>query len=237
MVITTTQEPAFPPPPEGRGLHAVYLMNLSTVISISKSTKDNKPYVAVSNVSYHKGSPVLGASHPLTEIEARNIFGKVVAPKRQMSSPFLPENVLLWKEDFDYTCVFYVKAGLFEINHVNWSKPKKVPFPQLIFKVTKTSLHIFATKEGSKRPTPTTQLFSLPIWNVSDGSVCLGSASIPSQCKSLFDLVDGWKKVWFETTFSHDEHNTEKLWLSLEGKEKFPIKKLGQRLGTIEDII
>ena len=145
---------------------------------------------------------------------------------------------MFWHEDFDYTCVFYVKAGIFEINHINWDKPKKVPFPQLIFKVTKNSLNIYATKEGTKRPTPQTHLFELPIWNVfGNGSVCLGSASLPGRFKSLDCLVDDWQKIWFQTTFSHDGKNTEKLWSGLEGKEKFPVKKLGQRLGTIEDII
>lgn len=214
-------------------------MDLKTVISISETKGNgNRPYVAVSNVSYRNGSPVLGASRPLTETEARNIFGKIVSPKKRLSKMFLPENVLFWHEDFDYTCVFYVKAGTFEINHVHWDKPKTVPFPQLVFKVTKNSLNIYATKQGSKRPTPQTALFELPIWNVfNNGSVCLGSASLPSQFKSLEDLVDAWKKIWFQTTFSHDGQDTEKLWSGLEGKEKFPIKKLGQRLGTIGDII
>lgn len=213
-------------------------MNATTIISISETKNNNRPYVAVNNVVYRNGSPVLGASRPLTETEARNIFGKIVAPKTRFSKLFLPENVLFWHEDFDHTCVFYVKAGTFEISHVNWDKPKRVPFPQLVFKITKNSLNIYATKEGTKRPTPSTPLFAVPIWNVfSGGSVCLGSASLPSQCKSLEGLIDAWKKIWFQTTFSHNEKQTEDLWSSLEGKEKFPMKKLRQSLGTIEDII
>ena len=90
-------------------------MNLTTVISISE-TKGNKrrPYVAVSDVHHRNGSPVLGASRPLTESEAKSIFRKIVAPKKRVSKMFLPENVLFWGET-DHTCVFYVKAGTFEI--------------------------------------------------------------------------------------------------------------------------
>ena len=56
-------------------------MKLTTVISISETNGNNRPYVAVSKVSHRNGSPALGASRPLTETEARNIFGKIVAPK------------------------------------------------------------------------------------------------------------------------------------------------------------
>lgn len=214
-------------------------MKLVRVISISETENNtHRPYVAVSDVRHRNGSPVLGASRPLTETEARNIFGKIVAPKKRSSKLFLPENVLFWHEDFDHTCVFYVKAGTFEISHVNWDKPKTVPFPQLVFKITKTSLNIYATKEGTKRPTPTTPLYRLPIWNVYEGgSVCLGSASLPTRFTTLQSLVDSWKAIWFKTTFAHNEKETEALWSSLEGTAKFPMKKLRQRCGKIEDII
>jgi len=212
-------------------------MNLKTVISISETKQNNRPYVSVSNVSHCNGSPILGASRPLTESEAKTIFRKIVSPKKRVSKMFLPENVLFWSET-DHTCVFYVKAGTAEISHVDWDKPKKVPFPQLIFKVTKNSLNIHATKEGIKRPTPYTQLFHLPIWNVfSKGSVCLGSATLPTRFNSLENLIEAWKKVWFETTFSHDGEDTKALWERLEGKNNFPMKKLGGKLGKIEDLI
>lgn len=214
-------------------------MRLAQVLSISVSEGNSqRPYVKVSDVTHRNNTPVLGASRPLTTMEARSIFGSIVAPKKRSSKMFIPENVLLWEEDFDHTCVFYVKAGTFEINHVNWEKPKVVPFPQLVFKVTKNSLHIYATKEGLNRPTPSTKLYSLPIWNVySGGSVCLGSASVPSKFDTLEELIEGWKEMWFGSTFAHNEEDTEKLWDSLEGKKKFPIKKLGQELGTIENIM
>lgn len=214
-------------------------MKLTTVISILETDGNGRnPYVKVSKVSHRNGSPILGASRPLTEVEARNIFGKIILPKKRLSKMFLPENVLLWTEDFDHKCVFYVKAGTFEISHVNWDKPKKVPFPQLVFVVTKNSLNIYATKDGTKRPTPATRLFQLPIWNVYDrGSVCLGSASLPSRFTSLEDLIDAWKKIWFETTFSHNDEVTQSLWESLEGSKKFPMKKLGQSTGTIGELI
>ena len=120
-----------------------------------------------------------------------------------------------------------------------------VPHPGLVFVVSGGSWSVFAVK-GDHRPTPETQLFQAPYFNVYDhGKICLGNIVTPGSCTP--DTIDQWDEAFFGTLFTHP--NTPKMiayeggayqfWADLIGgkfsafPEEFLVEQRGVTLGSV----
>lgn len=74
--------------------------------------------------------------------------------------------------------------------------------PGVVYVVTKDSMNIYAFK--GKRPTPDSELFNAPFFNVTGSSVCLGSAKIEKPAKPTYiEVIEYWEKRFWLTEFTH----------------------------------
>lgn len=74
--------------------------------------------------------------------------------------------------------------------------------PGVIYEVGKECMSIYAYKD--KEPTPETELYAAPFFNVTGASVCLGSAKIDKPSNLTYDkLLEYWEKKFWLTEFSH----------------------------------
>ncbi|WP_064967841.1 hypothetical protein [Tenacibaculum ovolyticum] len=100
--------------------------------------------------------------------------------------------------------------------------------PHLIFSLKGTTLSVFATKTFNI--TENTKLYNAPFLNVwSDGSVCMGSASIKKEDISFFEeLIIVAENLFFDSYFTHTNHNIIvkgsliELYDTLKNKTVFP---------------
>ncbi len=74
--------------------------------------------------------------------------------------------------------------------------------PGVIYEVGKERMNIYAYTD--KKPTPETELYAAPFFNVTGASVCLGSAKIDKPSNLTYDkLLEYWEKKFWLTEFSH----------------------------------
>ena len=75
------------------------------------------------------------------------------------------------------------------------------PVPALIWLAERDSLYVFAVKD-SERPTPETELFQAPFFNVwARGQICIGSAQRPSE--SSASDPKAWEAMFWSSRFTH----------------------------------
>ena len=115
---------------------------------------------------------------------------------------------------------------------------KIFPYPGLVFLTRKNLLRVFAVKS---RPTMKTPLYHAPLWNISNGKVCLPSGARDGQRD-----IDAWEKIFYDSAFSHQGATArisrtkyEKLVPSLirSGARKFPGDELIPAEMTIQDLL
>jgi len=76
-----------------------------------------------------------------------------------------------------------------------------VPHPGLVFAASRRFWKVWAIK-GDMRPTPDTELFQAPYFNVyDDGGICQGSASVPDGTTA--EKVAAWNDAFFKSFFTH----------------------------------
>lgn len=74
--------------------------------------------------------------------------------------------------------------------------------PGVVYVAKENSLHIYAYKD--KKPTAKTELFCGPFFNTTNGSVCLGSATIKKPLNPSFgEFIRYWEKRFWLTEFTH----------------------------------
>lgn len=120
--------------------------------------------------------------------------------------------------------------------------------PALLYRVQGNSLEVYALPDNT-RPVPATKLFHAPFHNVSEGSVCLGSAAVKKPDKKTFHtIMKYWEDLFWLSEFSHlaasvnpTRSNLSLLWKQLIGKEKkwsdFKPGELKSTKSTFEDLL
>lgn len=74
--------------------------------------------------------------------------------------------------------------------------------PGVIYEASERGLNIYAYKDAV--PSPETQLFAAPFFNVSGASVCIGNARIEKPRLPTFtSFLEYWEKKFWLTEFSH----------------------------------
>lgn len=75
--------------------------------------------------------------------------------------------------------------------------------PGVVYAATGSGLCIYAYKDA-EQPTPQTELFRAPFFNVSGAAVCLGSAKDEMPAEITFDsLIQCWERRFWLSEFSH----------------------------------
>ncbi len=74
--------------------------------------------------------------------------------------------------------------------------------PGVVYVAGENSLHVFAYK--GKKPTPESELYFGPFFNTTEGSVCLGTATIKKPLNPTYkELIEYWEKRFWLTEFTH----------------------------------
>ena len=165
---------------------------------------------------------------------------------------YLPDNVLSVGVD---SLVWWIrpqtKRVFFKCSEFGGERTAETPHPGLVFHVSGNDWSVYAVK-GKDRPTPETELFLAPYFNVwSGGKICTGNVTTPG--KTTEESIKGWTEAFFNSYFTHPNvHTPSKLvnykggsyafWQSmLDGKHKnFPEKVLvpmNRTLATLFDNI
>ncbi len=192
----------------------------------------NRIYCEVHPVSHIRGQAMLGAGQPLSRKQLGEMVG-LASEQGQQQHFFIPTELLFWKTGYHQVkIVFWVRPGIYTITNRYIDRPLTCPFPSMIFIVENETFHVFAVRPN-RRPAPSTPLFHMPIWNVSDnGRVCTGTCKFPDYSRLLNDpekIMKEWKTIFFNSEFTHDfgppayrGMDLSEFWQKLDGQKKFP---------------
>ena len=178
------------------------------------------------------GPPLLGEGQPVTRSFLETLCRGLQC---EMPAAFLPEHVLLyspslvaWWEPAQIRTMFFSDQC-----DGKTLDGKLFPHPPLLFAVVEDHLHVWAL-DTKHRPTPDTQLFMAPYWNVyEDGRVCHGSMVVPRTVG--IDSLAQWSGAFFTSRFTHSNLGIPPcrhpegflgLWQTLAGKKRFPVQYL-----------
>ncbi|ATN06698.1 MULTISPECIES: PRTRC system protein B [Chryseobacterium] len=195
------------------------------------------------------GNPI--NAHPLSEREAK-ILAKSLNTEKEKSKAFLkPESILP-------THVLYINPT--EKGSVIWyTKAKKVKLfftesleipngvahtPPMLWMASKQHLTVFALT-SDKRPTEKTVLFHAPFFNVyENGSVCMGTVGVDiKNSASVEEFIQAWESYFFNSRFSHLNHNPTNsncvnMWKELINTDKsFPKEILKITNKTLKNLL
>jgi PRTRC genetic system protein B len=182
-------------------------------------------FATAHNIAIDKnGAPSLLEGYPLTirilnELNAA--ITKGTETKRSFNG-FLPENVLAvgissvvwWLPATDRNVSFDCSDEL--IGRASG----KTPHPSLVFGVNDNNWSVYALKDN-KRPTPETELYQAPYFNVwESGEICQGTSRVPNGATTK--QIEGWNTAFFASNFSHPNvHAPNKLVNYKGGSYKF----------------
>lgn len=156
-----------------------------------------------------QGRPMIGPGQAIEPASAAKAFAAMQGEKvlEHTHSGLLPANVL----QFDQTkLTWWVRGRRRPMWLVRYQGSKNitiklvVPWPSLVFHVSKKrGLQIFAIR-GYRRPGAQSRLYHAPLGNVYDsGVVCLGNAE-PGGLG--LESIPVWEEAIFDTRFAHINH-------------------------------
>lgn len=154
--------------------------------------------------------------HDIEEVdgEATILAGKAMTPRvaitlsRELAKGvshggFIPDTVLymdgellLWWTRPGKRHIAFRAEGLGDAE-----RGEVVPHPGLVFAASSQVWKVWAVKGGA-RPTPDTELFQAPYFNVYDtGAICQGSAAVPEGTTA--GRIGAWNDAFFGSFFTH----------------------------------
>ena len=223
---------------------------LDTSICLYKSAA-GEGYATTHGIERNGGAPTLGAGVPLS----RKAIGNIIAllGKGANNGSFLSSQILsigydymIWWEAPTTRSIFFKERAAGEGKPAIGTRGGMTPQPGLVFVASGSGWKVLAVK-GSDRPTPETELFHTPYWNVnSSGSICTGNVKLPSVDP---ECISDWTKAFFSSNFTHSNFHGGKqvegkggcigLWNDLlDGKhKKFPEKRLIATGKTLAQLI
>ena len=144
--------------------------------------------------------PVLGAGRPLTR-EALEVICRAVLPTMIGHLAYLDGRVLASSGTIHGPDIWWVPPKVRPIFFGGQIKIKEglAPWPGLIFAAHRQELSLWAVK-GNKRPLPETKVYIAPFFNMTDKSICLGSAKKPEKSNDY----GAWEKALFQSAFSEE---------------------------------
>jgi PRTRC genetic system protein B len=156
-------------------------------------------YATFHNVAIGDKGATLLSGKPLTQSAVCRVFRDFIGSTT--IGGFIPENVLsigvdsvVWWRKPSPRRVFFKAEKIGE-------KSKITPHPGLVFVTRGSEWYVFAVK-GKDRPTPQTELYQAPYFNVwHGGKICTGNVSVPKG--NIPDTIRAWESAFFDSTFTH----------------------------------
>lgn len=195
------------------------------------------------------GNPI--NAHPLSEREAK-ILAKSLNTEKEKSKAFLkpesilPTNILYINPTEKGSVIWYTKAKKVKLF---FTESLEIPngiahTPPMLWMASKQHLTVFALT-SDKRPTEKTVLFHAPFFNVyENGSVCMGTVNVDiKNSASVEEFIRAWENYFFNSRFSHLNHNPTNsncvnLWKELVNTDKiFPKEILKKTNKTLKNIL
>lgn len=213
-------------------------------------TKDDDKDTYVEHFDMDKdGNPI--NAHPLSEREAK-IFAKSLNTEKEKSKAFLkpesilPPHVLYINPTEKGSVIWYTKAQKVKLF---FTESLEIPngiahTPPMLWMASKQHLTVFALT-SDKRPTEKTVLYHAPFFNVyENGSVCMGTVGVDiKNSASVEEFIRAWESYFFNSRFSHLNHNPTNgncvnLWKELVNTDKtFPKEILKKTNKTLKNIL
>lgn len=169
---------------------------------------DAQGYATVHGVQANDGRsrPQLLPGVPLTRAA---LTSALIGLSAKESFGFLPENVLAVSDDYIvWWCRPHNRNVWFNTDEPIGARCGNTPHPGLVFAATDHGWSVFAVK-GDSRPTPETELFQAPYFNVwAGGKICTGNVQLPSHA-GLKERMEGYEKAFFESYFTHPNVRTK----------------------------
>ena len=167
----------------------------------------------------------------------RNMYQNICGNNAKTSS-FIPENLLYLGSDRMLWWNGYHEKYIFKTeNHgkITFSI-KNATF--LFVYGPKIGFHVYLVK-GTKRPSENTKIFDFPIYNVSDGEICLGTTKVPEfDSKDLNGFIEKMTEAFFFSKFTNEGSNEiEKIWNDVAKTGIFDLLEYNKRFNVVNDLV
>lgn len=221
---------------------------ISALIIYQTNDDDNRDTYVEHFDMDKNGNPI--NAHPLSERETK-ILAKSLNTEKEKSKAFLktesilPTHVLYINPIEKGSVIWYTKARK---TNLFFTESLEIPngtasIPAMLWMASKHHLTVFALI-SDKRPTEKTVLYDAPFFNVyENGSVCMGTVNVDiKNSASVEEFIRAWESYFFNSRFSHLNHNPTNsncvnLWKELVNTDKtFPkeiLKKTNKILKNI----
>lgn len=177
--------------------------NLAASSALLFHTRNNAlELVTYHEVTEHRGAPVLAPGHALTPEDEVNVLTLLTSADAAPRGPVTVFPPTLLTLDRHQIAWFEPAAERLMHFHVGTERSSRlVRWPSLVFRVFQHRLYVVAVL-GDERPDAATKLYKAPLPNIWEaGSVCMGSAVIPSA--SMVEDIPAWSESFFTSAFSH----------------------------------
>ncbi|UIR57807.1 prokaryotic E2 ligase family D protein [Sphingobacterium sp. SRCM116780] len=225
-----------------------YFHPVSALVFYQSENYTRESYVEHYDID-KSGNPI--NAHPLTVREAKKLAESLHIDQKKNnllhSDGLLDSNILSFDAKIG-KIIWFTKA---QFRQLHFGQGLGIASgmahtPALLWIAHKESLNIHALS-GNRRPTPNTQLYYAPFFNVyQNGNVCMGTVDIEvNETGSIKQLTTLWESYFFNSYFTHlmSEHNPVNgncvlLWESLINSEKpFPNEALIKNNRKLKDIL
>lgn len=156
-------------------------------------------YATIHKVDVTRKGATLLAGKPLTKSAVCRVFRDFIGATN--IGGYIPENVLsvgvdslIWWRKPSPRRVFFNAEKIGERSEV-------IPHPGLVFVTRGIDWYVFAVK-GDERPTPQSEIYQAPYFNVwQGGKICTGNVIVPKG--NIPDTIRAWENAFFDSTFTH----------------------------------
>lgn len=210
-------------------------------------------YATVHEVAVIRERPEVTPGRLMTEKDLGLIYAQLALkqavrkPVRWIEDTRLAEGAdrLVWWTPPGHRSMFFKKSST---SKASFDGHAICPVPALVWMtIDAQHLHLYAVKCAG-RPTPETQLFQAPFFNVwGSGQVCLGNASTPTAERAFEPKA--WEDMFFGSSFTHPNFSQKDrlvkgldpaaFWKSQVEKptRRFPTSRLAAVRLTVGDLI
>jgi PRTRC genetic system protein B len=161
-------------------------------------------HATMHSVDTSSGRPIILPGRLATSEDLKTLTKGMSASMQAAGTHWIDSSVLangggrmIWFTPAGKRSMFFQKCSL----EGSFDAQGVAPVPALIWLAERDSLYVFAVKD-SERPTPDTELFQAPFFNVwARGQVCIGTAQRPSE--STVSDPKAWEAMFWSSRFTH----------------------------------
>jgi len=215
------------------------------IIKVYKQGYHREFYLEQCNVTIDKdGEVIVGPGKPLSKNAVRRIAGTASREKFDsvLKDPIMDPGILSFNPFFHKRFIMWYRPQKKRTFHVRKDE-YKLYMPAMLFIVAFDKLYLFSMKSNA-RPQLSTQLFTAPLFNLSNTfNFCWGSVKLSKDIKNVDEEVRFWEhKIW-DSEFAHmgtrcTKNEITKIYKSLNNTNtRFPKSELVNVKMTIEQAI